>query len=65
MRCYICDNELSENEINQGEDGKWEPCTTCLNIIMDTAYSNGFEPNDGNSHKGDALLEVEEEEING
>ena len=43
-RCYICDTELSESEINLDEEGKLEPCTTCLRIIMDTAYCDGFEP---------------------
>lgn len=44
MRCYICDVELSEAEIQLDEEGKSEPCTTCLNIIMNTAYCNGFTP---------------------
>lgn len=43
-RCHICDNELTEQEIQFGEDKKLEPCTTCLEIIMDAAYCDGFEP---------------------
>lgn len=53
-RCYICDNELTEQEIQLGERTvsldpveampKLEPCTTCLTIIMDAAYCDGFEP---------------------
>lgn len=41
-RCYICDVELSEKEINFAPDEKLDPCTTCLNVIMDVAYSDGF-----------------------
>lgn len=62
MRCYICDNELSENEIELDEENKSEPCATCLKVIHDTAYSEGFEPNDGEStptHNN--LLENEDE----
>lgn len=44
MRCHICDVELSETEIQQDEEGKWEPCKTCLDIVFDTAYSDGFKP---------------------
>lgn len=43
-RCHICDNELTEQEIQFGEDKKLEPCTSCLEIIMDAAYCDGFEP---------------------
>lgn len=43
-RCYICNNELSEQEIQFDESQKLEPCTTCLAIIMDTAYCDGFDP---------------------
>ena len=44
MRCYICNNELTIQEIQLDEEGKSEPCTPCLRIIMDTAYCDGFEP---------------------
>ena len=31
MRCYICDNSLSDNEINFNEDHKrYDPCFTCI-----------------------------------
>lgn len=63
MRCYICDVELSENEIQLDEEGKSEPCTTCTNIIMDTAYSQGFKPNEGEYQPVDELLEVEIEDV--
>jgi len=63
MRCYICDVELTENEIQIGEDGKAEPCTTCLDIIMATAYSDGFEPDTNNTqHDHNSLLEMEIDE---
>lgn len=72
MRCYICNVELSENEVqieehSKKEDGavvlKAEPCSTCTDIIMDTAYSEGFEPGDGSkSHDHSSLLEKNDEE---
>jgi predicted PP-loop superfamily ATPase len=57
MRCYICDNDLSENEIQQAPDGKWEPCGTCMTVIMDTAYQGEFERPDDNEPE-----EIEDEE---
>lgn len=57
MRCYICDVELSESEIQLDEEGKSEPCTTCMNIIMDTAYTNGFKPGGRDEAEVDPLLE--------
>lgn len=43
MHCHICDKELSEKETNYNEDlGAFEPCTICLDIAMDAAYSDGF-----------------------
>ena len=59
MRCYICDAELSENEIQLDEENKSEPCATCTSIIMDTAYSDGFEP--GGTSGTDPLLDVDVE----
>lgn len=48
MRCYICDTELSTQEIQLDEEEdkvlKSQPCSSCLRIIMDTAYCDGFEP---------------------
>lgn len=46
-RCRICNNELSEQEIQinvEMEGGGIDPCTSCLEIIMDAAYCDGFEP---------------------
>jgi len=47
MRCHICDVELSEKEIifNKQLDA-FEPCTTCLDISFEAAYSNGFDIED-------------------
>lgn len=45
MHCSICDKMLSETEIVFNVDlGTYEPCTTCLDIALDAAYSNGFSP---------------------
>lgn len=47
MRCYICDKELSDKEVIYNEDyHKHEPCTTCLDIALDAAYSSGFKTDD-------------------
>lgn len=47
MRCNICNSELTEGEILQDEDDTWLPCGTCIKVIMETAYSEGFEPSGG------------------
>jgi hypothetical protein len=60
MRCYICDVELSETEIQMDEEGKSEPCTTCQTIIMDTAYTNGFKPGGKEELPVEDLLEVDD-----
>jgi hypothetical protein len=46
MRCYICDTELSDTEVQHSEDPKhsFEPCKTCDDISFDAAYSGGFDP---------------------
>lgn len=63
MRCYICNVELSENEIQLDEEGKSEPCTTCMTVIMDTAYSDGFEPGEpAPKHEHNSLLEDYDDE---
>jgi len=49
VKCYICDKELSEKEIIYNEEASaFEPCTTCLDVIYDTAYCGGFaiDPDD-------------------
>lgn len=43
MHCKCCDKQLSEKELNWNADlDDWELCTTCLDISLDAAYSNGF-----------------------
>ena len=43
MRCHICDKALSEAEIQVTPDGKgFEPCSQCMEVILDAAYSDGF-----------------------
>ena len=43
MRCHICDKALSEAEIQLTPDGKeFEPCSVCMEVIMETAYCDGF-----------------------
>lgn len=50
MRCNICDKQLSEKEINYNEDlPAFEPCSVCLEEIMDAAYSGNFGTEDDDS----------------
>lgn len=43
MRCHICDKELTDKEVQYNKDLKsWEPCMVCWDVILDTAYSDGF-----------------------
>lgn len=47
MHCNICDKELSDKEVNYNDDLKtYEPCTTCLDVAMDAAYSQGYKTED-------------------
>ena len=47
MHCNICDKEMSDKEVSYNEDLKaYEPCTVCLDIAMDAAYSQGFHTED-------------------
>lgn len=46
MRCYICDVELKEQEISLDKQLKSNPCTNCTLIINETAYGDGFEPDE-------------------
>jgi len=44
MRCYCCDAEITDKEIQYNSDGHfYEPCGTCLEIAMDAAYSDTFQ----------------------
>lgn len=43
MKCNICNKDMSDKEVSYNEDLKsYEPCTECLDIAMDAAYSQGF-----------------------
>lgn len=45
MRCNICDRALSDAEVVFNKDlDAYEPCSTCLEVAMDAAYSQGFSP---------------------
>lgn len=47
MHCHICDRTLSEAEIQVSPDGKgYEPCSVCMEVILDAAYSDGFVNSD-------------------
>lgn len=47
MRCNICDKELSDKEVVYNEELQaYEPCTYCLDVALDAAYSNGFQKED-------------------
>lgn len=47
MRCVCCDCELSEGEISLDRQLKSNPCTTCQNIIFETAFSGKFKKSYG------------------
>jgi hypothetical protein len=42
VRCYICDVELTEGEISLDREMKSNPCTTCNQVIFETAFSGKF-----------------------
>lgn len=47
MKCHACDKDMSDKEINYNEElGDYEMCTTCLDIALDAAYSQGFQTED-------------------
>lgn len=54
MRCNICDKALSEAEIQPTPDGSgYEPCSVCMEIILDAAYSDGFSKPDDEDNDGE------------
>lgn len=75
MRCFICDVELSEGEISFDRQLKSNPCTSCQQIIFETAFSGKFkksyEANDNDDFGDDfepddaKFAEMIEEEIYG
>lgn len=57
MRCNICDRALSDAEVVFNKDiDTYEPCSTCLEVAMDAAFSQGFSPD------GDPLDDPEMQE---
>lgn len=52
---------LSEKEVSLDHEMKPIPCTTCNQIIMDTAYSDGFTADDKIVLLPEDLLEEEDE----
>lgn len=59
MRCSICDKALSEKEISWNKDtGTFEPCSECLEIAFDAAFSDGFSRPD----EDDSFVIVEDED---
>lgn len=57
MHCNICDKEMSEKEISFSKElNTFEPCSICLEVIMDAAYSDGFKTED------DEYIIIEESE---
>ncbi len=63
MRCYICDVSLSEKEVSLDHEMKSNPCTSCNQIIMDTAYSDGFVPDDSLVLSAEDIVEEQEDEL--
>lgn len=47
MRCNICDKQLTDKEVVWNKELEaYEPCSYCLEIAMDAAYSDGFQHDD-------------------
>jgi len=65
VHCHICDKILSEAEIQQDPTGRYEPCSFCMEIILDAAYTDGFvrpDDADGVSVLDDDILLTELDE---
>lgn len=57
MRCHICDKALTEAEGQFNKElNEREPCSVCLEIALDAAYSGGF------SHDEESPVLIEEDE---
>ena len=47
MKCNICDKDMSDKETSFNEELEtFEPCTVCLDVAFDAAFSNGFSRDD-------------------
>jgi hypothetical protein len=62
MRCYICDVELSEGEISLDKALKSNPCTSCQQIIYETAFSGKFAHNKLDGEEDDYADDFEPDE---
>lgn len=62
MKCYICDVELSEGEISLDRQLKSNPCTTCQQIIYETAFSGKFRQSYGEDETEDYSDDFEPDE---
>jgi len=60
MRCNICNKDLTDKEVSFNEDlDTFEPCGECLEIIYDTAFGQGYNPDDDRV----SVIEEPEEDI--
>lgn len=62
MRCFICDVELSEGEISLDKELKSNPCTTCQQVIYETAFSGKFKKSYGEDETEDYSDDFEPDE---
>ena len=62
MRCYICDVELSEGEISLDKNMQSQPCTSCQQIIYETAFSGKFKKSYGEDATDDYSDDFEPDE---
>lgn len=47
MRCSVCDNLMTDKEIQFSDIlNTFEPCTTCLDESYDAAYGEDFDDDD-------------------
>lgn len=63
MRCYICDVELTEGEISLDKKMQSNPCTTCQQIIYETAFSGKFKKSYGEDVTEDYSDDFEPDEV--
>lgn len=68
MHCHICDRLMTDTEIEYiKETESFECCSTCLEIALNAAYSDGFQVDsedghvilDGNAEEYEEGLEAE------
>lgn len=62
IRCFICDVELTEGEISLDKELKSNPCTTCQQVIYETAFSGKFKKSYGEDETEDYSDDFEPDE---